>query len=390
METIEGRTSKRHERERFLFSERIKYVLNDPVSSLITNMALGLVLYLLFKPVFNNGRLEVWIIALLMVCICRIIIARMHSRYSEGRSPLFWFRLYFAGTELSAIVWGSTALFLFPAGVFDLQMFQVAILAGLVHGAGHNQAPFRMVHSIYAGTVMGPAIIRFLSLGTVHYKMFALALVFVLVALLVSTRRMHRILMESLDMRFEMSQMALVDSLTGVANRRHFDIFIYQEWERAQREKTPVALLMVDVDYFKNYNDIYGHQYGDQCLRSVARAINDVVHRPSDMVARYGGEEFCVILPGTPVQGANKVADQMRQVVEDLHIEHRKSTASPYITVSIGVAVMYPERKNHLNEIVSAADEAMYKAKESGRNRICLYRKDVEDVPGTFFSEKIS
>ena len=382
MKSILGKTSKGHERDRFLLEQRITYVLNDPVSSLITNMALGLVLCFLLKPMFDVGRLSAWIIALLMICLCRISIAWMHSRYRETRSPQFWFKLYFAGTELSAMVWGSTALFLFPVGFAESQMFQVAVLAGLIHGAGHNQAPFRMVHSIYAGTVMGPIIIRFFSMGTFHYQMFALALVFLFAALVVSTRRMHRILMESLDMRFEMSQMALIDSLTGVANRRHFDIFIYQEWRKAQREKTPIAMLMVDVDYFKHYNDVYGHQYGDQCLRSVARAIDDIIHRPADLVARYGGEEFGVILPGTPLQGAYKVADQMRQAVELLHIEHRKSTASPYITVSIGVAVMCPGRENHLNEIVSAADEALYKAKASGRNRICLYHEEMEDAPG--------
>ena len=383
METLSGKTSGRNERVQFLFAERIRYVLNDPVSSLITNMALGLVLCFLLEPVFNTGRLFIWIISLFVVCMCRIMIARMYSRYRERFSPRFWFRLYFTGTELSALVWGSTALFLFPEGFVESQLFQVAVLAGLVHGAGHNQAPFQRVHSIYAGTVMGPVIVRFLSLGTFHYQMFALALVFLFAALFLSTRRMHRILMESLDMRYEMSQMALVDSLTGIANRRHFDIFIYQEWRKAQREQTPIAMLMVDVDYFKYYNDIYGHQHGDQCLRSVARTINDVVHRPSDLVARYGGEEFGVILPGTPVKGACKVADEMCRAVENLRIEHRKSTASPYITVSIGVAVMIPGRDDHLNEMVSAADEALYRAKESGRNRICLYREEAGDVVGT-------
>ena len=123
MESVSDKTSQRDERTRFLFAERIKYVLNDPVSSLITNMALGLVLCFLLKPVFDTGRLLVWIISLFVVCMCRIMIARRYSRYRERFSPQFWFRLYFTGTELSAIVWGSTALFLFPAGFVESQVF---------------------------------------------------------------------------------------------------------------------------------------------------------------------------------------------------------------------------------------------------------------------------
>jgi diguanylate cyclase (GGDEF)-like protein len=296
----------------------------------------------------------------------------LYSRYGEKFSSQFWFRLYFTGTELSALVWSSTSLFFFPSASLNSQLFLVAILAGLVHGAGHSQAPFRRVHMIYAATVMAPLISRFFLMGSFYYGTFAFTLIFLIAALTISTRKMHRILKESLELRYEMSQMAIIDSLTGVANRRHFDLFLSQEWSRAQRVKWPIAMLMVDVDHFKLYNDIYGHQSGDQCLRRIAEVINKVIHRPTDLIARYGGEEFGVILSNTPLDGAINVAEQMRKAVATLFIEHRKSTAAHYVTVSVGVAVMCPGHENHPGEIVAAADEALYRAKDSGRNTISI------------------
>ncbi len=389
MRTLLDDIAEKQKRDRFLFDQRIRYVLNNPVSSLITNMALGLVLCFLLVPVFDQGRLCTWVLCLLAVCLGRVFIAWMYDRHNDVCSPKTWFRLYCTGTEVSALVWASTALFLFPADSPGVQLYLVAVLAGLVHGAGHNQAPFRRVHYLYAVTVMGPIILRFVSMGTIYHWTLALALIFLIAAVLVSTRTMRRILGDSLELRYEMSQMALIDSLTSVANRRHFDMFIYQEWRKAQREGVPIAMLMVDVDHFKLYNDVYGHQKGDQCLVDVARAIEGVIHRPSDLVARYGGEEFGVILANTPLAGARSVAEQMRQAVEALGIEHHKSQVAPFVTVSIGVAVMCPGRDGHLNALVSAADEALYRAKEYGRNRVCVYRDDAGsqyDAPQGRFS----
>ena len=371
--------SSNQERESFLFAERIRYVLDDPISSLITNMALGLVLCFLFGPLFNKNTLLIWILSLLSVSLGRVFIAWFYSRHYEKITPQSWFKLYFAGTELSALVWSSTAIFFFPTGSVVSQTYLVAVLAGLIHGAGHSQAPFRSVHITYGFTIVIPIILRFFSIGTLYYGTFAFALIFLFVGITVSTRKMHRILMESLELRYKMSQMAHIDSLTGVANRRHFDIFLYQEWRRAQRGSWPIAMLMVDVDFFKLYNDIYGHQYGDQCLRSIAEAINKSIHRPSDLVVRYGGEEFAVVLPNTPLNGAIIVAEEIRQAVAALFIEHNKSTVAHYVTVSLGVAVMQPGQDNHLDELVHAADEALYKAKDSGRNQFCVYPNDREE-----------
>jgi diguanylate cyclase (GGDEF)-like protein len=383
IEPIPDNELESQERERFLFAERIRYVLKEPISSLITNMALGLVLCFLLEQVYPIGTLIIWITLLLVTSLGRVYIARLYSQQSDRFIPRDWFRLYFAGTEISALVWCSTAIFFFPPSSLNLQISMVAVLAGLVHGAGHSQAPFRSLHIVYGFTVMSPIIIRFFTLGTLYYGTFALASIFLFVGLTVSTRKMHRLLIESLNLRYEMSQTALIDSLTGIANRRHFDNFIYQEWRRAQREQWPIAMLMVDVDFFKLYNDIYGHQMGDQCLKSIAEAISRVIHRPTDLVSRYGGEEFGVILTNTPLNGAMQVAERMRQEVATLFIEHKKSTVAHFVTVSVGVAVMRPGQENHFNELVHASDEALYNAKNSGRNSICVHLESMTEETQT-------
>ncbi|MDP2268682.1 MAG: diguanylate cyclase, partial [Deltaproteobacteria bacterium] len=128
------------------------------------------------------------------------------------------------------------------------------------------------------------------------------------------------------------------DGLTGIANRRHFDEFLAQEWKRALREEAPLSLIMCDIDFFKNYNDAYGHQAGDDCLRAVAGAFQKGLRRPGDLAARYGGEEFVVVLPGTPPEGALAVAEALRSDVQALGIPHASSRAASVVTLSLGVA----------------------------------------------------
>ena len=166
-------------------------------------------------------------------------------------------------------------------------------------------------------------------------------------------------------------QMVFIDGLTGVANRRSFDERLDTEWRRAARSALPLALLMLDVDHFKRFNDRYGHQVGDECLRRVAGAIGGGLLRPGDLVARYGGEEFACILPGTDFQGAMAVGAGIEQSVRGLQIEHADSDASNVVTVSVGVSMSPPERGGDPARLLALADAQLYRAKHSGRGRAC-------------------
>jgi diguanylate cyclase (GGDEF)-like protein/PAS domain S-box-containing protein len=168
----------------------------------------------------------------------------------------------------------------------------------------------------------------------------------------------------------ELLRLAALDDLTQIANRRRFDDRLTQEWRRAQRDKTSLAVIICDIDFFKNYNDAYGHLRGDDTLYTVAQAIQATLKRPMDLVARYGGEEFAVILPATDIEGAERVAIQIKTAVDELQIAHNSSRTSQYITLSFGAAAVVPSTDLALKRLIEAADQALYRAKAKGRNRI--------------------
>ncbi len=167
----------------------------------------------------------------------------------------------------------------------------------------------------------------------------------------------------------ELERLSSLDGLTGIANRRVFDEFIKKEWLRAARDGRSVSLIMIDIDHFKKFNDGYGHQGGDDCLRRVAQVLATTVKRPSDLVARYGGEEFGVVMPDTDHVGAANIAEALLSAVDSMNIAHEFSTTNDHVTISLGVATMPPNGITAPEELISKADEALYFAKESGRNR---------------------
>ncbi|MCP3888886.1 MAG: diguanylate cyclase [Desulfobulbaceae bacterium] len=159
-----------------------------------------------------------------------------------------------------------------------------------------------------------------------------------------------------------------IDGLTQIANRRFFDITLHREWLRSRRLKSPLSLIMCDIDHFKLYNDNYGHQAGDICLKKVAQALKGAAKRPEDLVARYGGEEFVIILPKTPAEGAKVMAEQAREAVESLKIEHCANNIAEHVTISLGIATQIFTQISAENDIIKNADKALYGSKESGRN----------------------
>jgi len=166
-----------------------------------------------------------------------------------------------------------------------------------------------------------------------------------------------------------LSRLAHLDGLTGLANRRYFDEHFPQEWSRCNREGVMLAVAMVDVDFFKRYNDSYGHQAGDDCLKQVARVLATHMRRPGDFAARYGGEEFVLVMPNTGLDGAAAVLEEILQAIRDLRIPHAFSDAAECVTLSAGVAVTSPQSQDAAESLVYQADLALYRAKQNGRNR---------------------
>jgi diguanylate cyclase (GGDEF)-like protein len=175
-----------------------------------------------------------------------------------------------------------------------------------------------------------------------------------------------------------LENLARVDGLTQVPNRRRFDEQLGQEWRRMQRDQTPISLILCDIDHFKLYNDTYGHPAGDACLKQVAQALAQVVKRPADLVARYGGEEFAVVLPATDIGGAVTVAAEIRQALAQLGIAHQASSTRPYVTLSFGVACTIPNANLSPQTLIDQADRALYKAKQQGRDRYQVFAAELD------------
>lgn len=202
---------------------------------------------------------------------------------------------------------------------------------------------------------------RGLNLGAVDYitKPFHLPIVRARV-------RNHVRLKQKADL---LERLAHVDSLTNIANRRRFDQALDVEHRRCQRTEQPISLLLIDIDYFKHYNDHFGHGLGDRCLAQVAEALTTLAGRAADLVARYGGEEFAVILPQTESEGAMLTAERLRQGILELAIPHAPSAGQPFITISVGIATTIPTIDRPASQLIEDADKKLYEAKAAGRNR---------------------
>jgi len=167
-----------------------------------------------------------------------------------------------------------------------------------------------------------------------------------------------------------LEKLTYLDSLTNIANRKRFDEFVQQEWSRAMRNQTVLSMVLMDVDFFKNFNDNYGHSAGDECLARIAQSLTDTLARSTDFVARFGGEEFIAVLPETNFEHAGEIAEKMRFNIENLNIQHSHSDVCQMVTLSLGVATTIPSRCSTAADLIKAADDALYKAKARGRNQV--------------------
>ena len=172
----------------------------------------------------------------------------------------------------------------------------------------------------------------------------------------------------------KLQQLASIDSLTQIPNRRSFDEVLEREWQRLQREQAPLSLILCDMDFFKNYNDTYGHQSGDDCLKEVAKILQQAAQRPGDLAARYGGEEFALVLPNTDTAGAVYVAETILSSIRTKNLIHESSKISSYLTLSLGIATIIPQSSSSLTWLIAKADEALYRAKLTGRDRYVTHQ----------------
>ncbi len=175
------------------------------------------------------------------------------------------------------------------------------------------------------------------------------------------------------DANQALQRVSSFDGLTEVPNRRYYDEMLEKEWRRCRRHHSPISLILIDIDYFKYFNDRYGHIAGDQCLKQVAKALQSMVGRASDTVARYGGEEFVYLLPDCDTAAAVHVSEKSRKTIELLNVPHADSPVASVVTISLGIASVVPVQHGSPTELMQAADQALYQAKDQGRNRYVIH-----------------
>ena len=172
------------------------------------------------------------------------------------------------------------------------------------------------------------------------------------------------------EVKYELERLIVHDRLTEIYNHRWFNQFFEYEWKRTVRKGGPISLIMIDIDFFKKFNETYGRNKGDICLVSIAKILQETIKRSSDVVARFGGEEFVIVLSGTDKRGVDVVAENARKSVEDLNIPHESSPLSDHVTISLGCATMHPRQHLDSSLLIKAAEEALYLSKQEGRNRV--------------------
>lgn len=330
--------------------------------------ACGLVL-LLWKAL-SVPAAALWLLAHALIVVGRLWLVARFKGQRIGDGLLWQWRGYYVNAALIAgLAWGIGSVLL-VARASQVQQ----VLAWVVLGAAvlvEFPALARLGRAfawLLIATLVAP--LALMLLGPQPLPAAAGALLLLACSSALAGLELRRTYTDGLRMQMEFARLARFDQLTGLANRRHFDETLGGEWQRALRVRGEVALLIFDVDEFKRYNDHYGHPGGDGCLRRLAAAVSEVVHRHGDLVARVGGEEFAVLLPLTTLTGATAVAEMVRMTVERLKIPHAPGSTHPVATISVGVASLRPDTGCLSDDLVKAADAALYEAKHAGRNRV--------------------
>ncbi|WP_235461246.1 diguanylate cyclase [Aeromonas australiensis] len=325
-----------------------------------------------------------WLAGLVAVLFCRGWHLRWRQPMLQQTLLIQLERELFIGVTLTSIVWAWGVL-LYMDKLPDPYRAAMMMLSSLIL-TGSSIMLFGSRRSLYGAVLpLGFAMLFELGVGNEQERIVSCMLAgYLFVFLPTLQRRLRRDQIASLHHRFSNAELVAelkavsehlrltsrLDGLTGIANRAHLDDSLERAWRRCHRARAPLSLVLVDVDYFKQFNDLYGHQLGDDCLQQVAGLLAEVERREDDLAARYGGEEFALLLPCTGMQGALQVADNVRQALKELAIPHQKSLVSGWVTCSFGVATLIPDNSMKIADLIQKADAALYQAKHNGRDRI--------------------
>ncbi len=351
--------------------------------SVLTGIVAGSFITIMLWNEVDHVLFSIWLAFFAILLIYRLLILLFFTRSNDTSSHLnLWDNLNFAGTLMTGLIWGSLTFFYSSLWPPELQISLWVLLIALMSGASASISVILKYYLAYCAPIM----LFSLYVQYVDKSYYLIAIFFFYSLLLSMTarnfRKQNNFIIEQqiklIDANNKLEALATKDALTNLPNRRAFENLFRNEWERHLRSKKHLSLMMLDVDYFKNYNDHYGHSKGDECLRSIANIIQKSLLRPSDVAARYGGEEFIIILPETSKEGALEVAERIHYNLKVMNIPHEYPRPDSRLTVSIGIATLIPESGKNSKVLQLLADRELYKAKANGRN-CTSSEEDIED-----------
>ncbi len=355
--------------------ESLTFLYRSMPSAAIGHSFAGAFLVFALYDVIESKLLFGWLSAIVSMAIFRLgltswVERRMHE--SSVKQIQQWSYALTLMALLQTSLWGASTILLWPDDI-EHRAVLVAMLAGIIAAGGIMLALHRRSFIVYCLPIAIPAVIQLVLSGEKLEWILASLVVLYSVILLVSVNRLTNVFLDGLRMRLLMQTESRTDALTGLANRRGFDESLHDLWQQAIRTNQSVGLLIIDVDFFKNYNDYYGHPQGDVALKKVGELLSKVASRSTDLCARIGGEEFAVMMPATELEGSRQVGEAIQKELANARIPHRNCD-SGFLTVSMGLNVATPSRSTSADLFVMETDQALYEAKESGRNNISMAR----------------
>ncbi|WP_345975806.1 diguanylate cyclase [Sulfurimonas sp. HSL3-7] len=365
-------------------NEQVRLLYQQGSMIQLMGIFIAVVSAMLFWNVADHTALLMWLAVVVLVLFTRLLINERFLRVADDDFDADkWEKIYSAGTFASGVAWGAFALFYEPQWPMLYQVMLFIIFTGLIGASFNTNASVSMAFPAFY-----LPLIAFLMYALLQHEegQVGLALLFLIyvTAMHTSSIRFYNRLTQTLRLQLEnekladslahsnkqLTRLAEIDPLTQTFNRRSMDRFLSDEWKTHLQSTRALSVLFIDIDYFKQYNDTYGHVEGDRCLSAVAQTLKKSIRSERDMVARYGGEEFAVILPNTECQEARHIAERILEDIQALRIMHTASSVADKLTVSIGITTMVPDPLCDVPAILNKADKALYDAKRSGRNRI--------------------
>ena len=367
-----------------LMQGQIAYLYKNTTLGIWNNIILAsLFLFFFWTQLPNQQKpLLIWYGLIVTLSIVRFLTGKsfkIQKNYVQ-KELSYWANRYVFFTTLISTIWGVAGIMFFPEDL-PHQVLLILILSSVLLSAIPTLAASKLAFYFQIVVIFLPVVsLLFLSKDQ-GQTLMAIAMLILCVTLVLVSTYIYHLLFELQTTHIKLKDLADTDQLTNIANRRHFDHKFKVEWRRAMREQNPISMMMIDVDFFKKYNDSYGHQEGDKCLQDIAKAMGSITNRPADLAARYGGEEFAILLPATSQKNAAMLAERLRKKIENLQIEHKRSSFG-IVTVSIGISCCEPawdftgktpEKDQKVifpAMLLTAADNALYVSKEQGRNQV--------------------